>query len=175
MSHPRFKLGAVHLAGDRLICSPTDLTSFLACPELVRLELAVARGELERPTRRDPELELLARLGDEHERRHLESLHSVRGLVSLGGPGRPGTGHGDVVELSRPGNTLEELAAAEAATTEAMAAGAAAIYQASFFDGRWRGHADFLIRVGRPSPRWPWSYEVVDTKLARRVRVAALV
>ncbi len=28
------------------------------------------------------------------------------------------------------------------------------------------GHADFLRRVDVPSQRWPWSYEVIDTKLA---------
>ncbi|MFI5048153.1 MAG: TM0106 family RecB-like putative nuclease, partial [Acidimicrobiia bacterium] len=50
------------------------------------------------------------------------------------------------------------------------------IYQATFFDGRWRGHADFLLRVDTPSPALgPWSYEVADTKLARRVKAAALL
>ena len=153
----------MHLAGGRLICSPTDLTGFLACPELARLELAAARGERARPAGRDPELEVLARLGDEHELGHLATLRALRPHP------------GDVVELPRPGNTPEELEAAEEATVAAMDAGAAVIYQASFFDGYWRGHADFLLRVERPCPRWPWSYEVVDTKLARRVRVAALV
>jgi len=52
-----------------------------------------------------------------------------------------------------------------------MRAGAEVIYQAVLFDGeRWRGHADFLERVARPSAVGDWSYEVADTKLARRVK-----
>lgn len=56
-----------------------------------------------------------------------------------------------------------------------MAAGAPVIYQATFYVGAWRGHADFLERVERPSAAFDWSYEPVDTKLARRVRPSALV
>ena len=35
---------------------------------------------------------------------------------------------------------------------------------------RWRGHSDFLHRVERPSALGAFSYEVADTKLARRVK-----
>jgi uncharacterized protein len=49
------------------------------------------------------------------------------------------------------------------------------IYQGTFFDGTWRGHPDFLFRVDEPSGRWGWSYEVGDTKLARRVKAAAIL
>ena len=56
-----------------------------------------------------------------------------------------------------------------------MRAGRDVIFQATFFDGRWRGHADFLLRVDRPSDLGDWSYEVADTKLARRVKAAALL
>ena len=34
--------------------SPSDLAAFLACPHLTTLELAVARGELEKPYRHQP-------------------------------------------------------------------------------------------------------------------------
>ena len=40
---------------------------------------------------------------------------------------------------------------AEAATVEAMRRGDDVIYQATLFDGRWLGYADFLLRVERPS------------------------
>ena len=59
-----------------------------------------------------------------------------------------------------------------------MADGADVIYQATFFDGRWRGHADFLLRVESPErpSRWgPYHYEVVDTKLARHVKAGAVL
>ena len=43
----------------------------------------------------------------------------------------------------------------QAATLDAMRDGADVIFQATFFDGRWRGHADFLFkRPERPSPIW---------------------
>ena len=54
-------------AGPELICSATDLVSFAACPHLTRLELAAARGELERPERVDPFGDLLIRRGSVHE------------------------------------------------------------------------------------------------------------
>src|SRR5690606_2711412 len=40
---------------------------------------------------------------------------------------------------------------------------------------RWRGHADFLRKVDRPSGRWAWSYEPEDTKLARQVKPSAVL
>ena len=63
-------------------------------------------------------------------------------------------------------------------TIEAMAGGADVIYQATFFDGTFRGHADFLLRVDapdRPSVWGPWHYEVADTKLARHVKASAIL
>src|SRR6266545_1391260 len=47
--------------------SPSDLVGFVACPHLTTLEVAVARGELERPYRHDPHADLIRRKGDEHE------------------------------------------------------------------------------------------------------------
>ena len=44
-----------------------------------------------------------------------------------------------------------------------------------FFDGRWLGYADFLLRVETPSKLGAWSYEVADTKLARHVKGSAVL
>jgi len=143
-----------------LFVSPTDLTKYLACRHLTHLDLAVARGELVRPEQgTDEMLELLFTRGLEHEERYLQSLRDQ---------GR------EVVEISHPKGDAAALREAEAATEKAMAAGADVIYQATFFDGRWRGHADFLLRRERPG-RWAWSYDVADTKLARRMKVPALL
>src|SRR2546430_188365 len=76
-----------------LIVSPSDLTGFLECEHLTQQELAAARGEIERPERKDPELEVLTRRGLEHEARHLASLR---------------TGHRRVVEFPFPDGTEEE-------------------------------------------------------------------
>ena len=56
-----------------------------------------------------------------------------------------------------------------------MRSGADVIYQATFFHGRWRGQADFLERVESPSELGDYSYEVMDTKLARHAKVGAIL
>ena len=56
-----------------------------------------------------------------------------------------------------------------------MRQGAAVIYQAVLLDGRRLGYADFLQRVDTPSDLGPWSYEVVDTKLARQPSAPAVL
>src|SRR5712691_1630370 len=144
----------------RLIVSPTDLTGFLECEHLTQLELATARGELERPKREDPELEVLASRGLEHESQHLDGLRA---------DGRR------IVEFAFPNGDLASLQEAHARTVAAMREGADVIYQATFFDGRWRCHADFLLRVDRPSDLGPYGYEVADAKLARKAKASAVL
>jgi predicted RecB family nuclease len=150
----------VQLVGADLVLSPSDLTAFLACEQRTALDRLVALGELDRPVQDDPELEILRRRGDEHERRELERLRAE---------GRT------IVEITGGGRTPDDLYAAEAETLAAMRAGADVVFQATFFDGRWRGHADFLLKVDAPSDLGPWSYEVADTKLARRAKPAAVI
>src|SRR5438874_1956845 len=144
----------------RLIVSPSDLTGLLECEHLTQQELAAARGELERPERKDPELEVLTRRGLEHEARHLASLR---------------TRHHRVVELPFPEGTTAQLTQAYAETIAAMSDGVDVIYQGTFFDGRWRCHPDFLLRVDRPSKLGGYSYEVADAKLARKAKAAAVL
>lgn len=139
----------------QLIVSPSDLTDHVACRHLTRLELAVLEGELERPENSDPHLALIAQKGIEHEAAALAVLRD-RGL--------------EVTEIEVEGNSEAGLRAAEDATLAAMAAGVDIVYQATFFDGRWRAHADFLRRVETPRGDWDWSYEVIDSKLARTAR-----
>jgi uncharacterized protein len=150
----------MQLIDGTLVLSATDLTGFLACEHLTQLDRAVAEGLLKAPVRDDPELELLRRRGDEHERDHLESLRSTGKTV---------------VEIPRGRYTLVGLREWEALTLAAMRDGADVIYQAAFFDGRWHGRADFLLRVEDPSDLGPWSYEVADTKLARSLKAADLL
>src|SRR5215208_1687074 len=133
----------------RLLFSPSDLSAFLACRHLARLELGVARGEIARPDVDDADGELIRRKGDEHERAHLEALLADRK---------------DVVTIFR-GEREEDwdLERAARETEVAMRAGAEVIYQGVLVspDG-WRGLA-------------AWSYEVADTKLARRPKPAHLL
>jgi len=144
----------------RLIVSPSDLTGFLECEHLTQQELAAARSEIERPERKDPELEVLTRRGLEHEARQLAELR---------------TSHRRVVEFPFPDGTIAGLAQAHAQTVAAMQEGVDVIYQGTFFDGRWRCHPDFLLRVDRPSKLGAYSYEVADAKLARKAKAAAVL
>jgi uncharacterized protein len=145
-----------------LVVSATDLVGFLECDHLVTLEQLRAAGELEKPIRDDPELELIRKRGFDHEQAYLARLRADGRTVHE-------------IEL-RDANTPDQLRAAQDETLAAMRRGEEVIFQATFFDGRWRGHADFLVRRDdRPSDLGSWSYDVADTKLARRVKAAAIV
>lgn len=135
----------------RMIYSATDLNDFLECAHLCELERLVARNQRTRPEA-DPSIELLARKGAEHEARYLESLRAQYGTSVVVGP-------------ARTAPSILAWEEAQAATLAAMSSGAQIIYQAAFFDGSFIGRADFLRRVERPSLKWAWSYEVIDTKL----------
>ena len=145
-----------------LVVSATDLVGYLECDHLVTLEQLRARGELEKPFRDDPQLELVRKRGYDHEQRY---------IARLGELGRT------VVEMQlRDPRTPADLRASEAETLAAMRAGADVIFQGTLFDGRWRGHPDFLVRRSdRPSDLGSWSYDVADTKLAKRVKAAAIL
>ncbi|HET9059997.1 MAG TPA: TM0106 family RecB-like putative nuclease [Acidimicrobiales bacterium] len=146
----------MHIDDNGVVLSPTDLTRHLGCAHATTLDLRAARGELQSPAQADEALELVFRLGLEHEQRYLERLRAA----------------GRAVEVVPEEATLVERAAL---TERLLAAGAEIVYQATFFDGANRGHADFLVRADRPSSLGSWSYDVADTKLARRMNVAALL
>src|SRR3954451_10753686 len=153
----------MQLIDGRPVYAATDLVGFLACSHRLALERAALAGLVEKPIRDDPTIDLIARRGIAHEQRYLEELRAE---------GRT------VVEITQDGSAAtgaESLQAATEATLRAMQSGADVIYQATFFDGRWRGHADFLLRVETPTALGPWGYEVGDTKLARRAKPAALL
>jgi uncharacterized protein len=137
--------------------SATDIASFLACPHTATLARAESRNEVTKPFFRDPTVDLLRKLGLEHEQRYLREL-----------------AEGDSLAVTRIDvNGRWEDAVAE--TVRAMRGGVDAIYQATFLDGHWGGRSDFLVRVDKPSNLGTWSYEVVETKLARSTKATALV
>jgi predicted RecB family nuclease len=147
------------------VYSATDLVGYLACEHLTELERAALDGLVDRPMRVDPELDVIRRRGFQHEARYLAELTAAGKTVVTVDP--------DAYPDETPGGRLRMAAQA---TVTAMEAGADVIYQATFFDGRWRGHADFLLKVEtRPSTFGPFHYEVADTKLARHVKASALL
>lgn len=142
------------------IFSASDLTGFLACHHLTQLELARLRGEVTKPHREDALLDIISELGLKHEERFLAGLKR-EGL--------------DVAAIGNIERDLGSLVSAAEETTAAMRSGADVIYQATFFDGTWRGHADFLRKVQTASGLGEYSYEVWDTKLARRAKATAVL
>lgn len=143
-------------AGEALLLSASDLVGHLDCHHLTVLDLAVANGALKKPTVFDPLLDVLLERGVVHERKYLEHLRA--------------TGC-QVVEIDRAGEP--EVQAEESIDT--MRAGADVIVQAVFLRDRWSGRADFLKRVEGESVLGAWSYEVIDTKLARRTKGSTIL
>jgi predicted RecB family nuclease len=136
--------------------SATDLIGHLSCRHLTQLDLAVARGTLPAPKVWDPQLQLLWERGLAHERRYVEHLQQS-GLK--------------VVRIEGIGVAEKQLND----TVEAMRAGVPIIVQGALADGRWVGRPDILRRVDRPSLLGEWSYEVIDTKLARETKSGTIL
>ncbi len=142
------------VSGDSVIYSASDLAAAARC------EYALLRAfdaKLGRGPAVAVEDELLARtaeLGDQHEQRHLDELRELN--------------RENVAIIGRPPYTVDGLTAAAEATMRAVERRAPVIYQAAMFDGRFAGFADFLVLESD-------EYRLRDTKLARSVKVEALL
>ena len=131
--------------------SANDLVNHLACRHLTELNLEVEAGLQAKPTGWDPALELLRDRGLVHEQAYIGHLQEQGCQVT----------------------TIEGVAVEDgplAATVAAMRSGDQFIYQAALRNGRFAGRADILHRVDVPSALGEWSYEAIDTKLARETR-----
>lgn len=114
------------------------------------MDLAVAHGQREAPKWVDPVMVVLQERGLDHERSYADALRA-EGLR--------------VVDLADHAGDD-----AVARSLEAMCAGADVVLQPALRSGRWFGRPDVLRRVEAPSRFGEWSYEVVDTKLAKDTR-----
>lgn len=133
-----------------VLYSASDLVNFLDCEHITTLDLL----DLETPLPKsedDDEARLVQAKGQLHEAAYLQHLKAK---------------HVDLAEV----DAGSDLVAGLRATQQAMQAGAEVIYQAALRDGNLIGHADFLRRVSRPSRLGGYSYEVIDTKLARSAK-----
>ncbi len=140
----------------QLLLSASDIVAFLECEHYTTLALENLAKPLQ-ASHEDEQLALIQAKGHAHERAYLERL------VSL---------HGPCVDVSDVGKSLDSRVQK---TLQAMREGVPVIYQAALRHGACVGHADFLIRVGRPSALGAHSYEVVDTKLARSPRAKFVI
>src|SRR5258708_12721064 len=97
--------------------SATDIASFLACPHTATLDRAESRKEIKQPFFDDPAIELLQKLGLEHEKQYLRHLIDKEALA--------------VTQIDVDASWHE--AASE--TIRAIPSRAPAIYQATFLSG----------------------------------------
>ncbi len=141
--------------GTVLSLSATDLSNFLGCRHRTALDMAAALGHRVRPHFTDPLLDVLIQRGLEHERAYVASLaaagHRITSLADFDSHDR-----------------LEP-------TRTAMRDGAEVIVQGALQDGRWFGLPDVMRRVDAPSALGQWSYEIIDTKLARETRAGTIL
>jgi predicted RecB family nuclease len=134
----------------------SDLVGYLNCRHLSTLDRAVAEGALPKPKSWDPLLQILWERGAAHEKAYVEHLTKV-GL--------------DVIRV----DGIDVTGDAVAQTLAAMKKGVPVIVQGALTHDGWVGRADILRRVDMPSDLGAWSYEPLDTKLARETRAGAVV
>ncbi len=136
-----------------IVYSASDLSAAAGCEWALMRRLDAKLGRIDPIAETaDAMLARTAELGDAHELRMLTRLRETR----------------QVVEIERP--ALAEIGSAVRASETALAGGAEVVFQAAFFDGRFLGYADFIIRSDDGT-----SYEVYDTKLARKAKITALL
>ena len=146
----------MHNVDGTLRLSAGDLVNHLACRHLTELNSEVAAGTRAVPNRWDPMLELLRKRGLAHEQAYIAHLEQAGCQVtSIGGVGID--------------------AATVAATVDAMRSGDQIIVQGALADDGWGGRTDILRRVDVPSGLGGWSYEVIDTKLARETKSGTIL
>jgi uncharacterized protein len=135
------------IGGAQFLYSPSDLVHFLSCNHSIVLTLKSFTEKLEK-AEESATNKLLQSKGFAHEAAYLSQLKAEGKRV---------------VEIPKEPKLPERVAL----TQQALQSGADVVYQGVLFNGRWRGDADFLIRVETPSCLGDFSYEVLDTKLAR--------
>jgi predicted RecB family nuclease len=143
-------------AGASFEFSASDLVGYLNCHHLAALDRAVAEGALSTPKVWDPLLQILSERGVAHEQSYVEHLTKA-GL--------------DVVRI----DGIDVTTTAVAETRAAMQRGFPVIAQAALAHQGWNGRADILRRVEVSSGLGGWSYEPIDTKLARETKAGTVL
>jgi uncharacterized protein len=142
--------------GDEVLYSASDLVGYLECEHLTTLDLVNLVTPLQK-TEDDDQAKLIQAKGFAHEADFLELLRAR---------------HATLIDISATDRSLPQKVEA---TLQAMRDGYEIIFQATLQDGCLIGHADFLRKVPRPSSLGDWSYEVLDTKLARSAKAKFII
>ena len=143
------------IADGKTYLSASDLSTHIACLHATFLNLQQAKGLLKPPGKTFAGLIALQQKGEEFERNYLEQLKAEgKSIVEI--------------DKNDKANALQH-------TIDAMASGAAIIYQARLEHDTWNGWADFLIKREDKHGKFGWSYEVMDTKLSRETKAGAIL
>ena len=137
--------------------SATDLSNHLACRHVTALDLQVTRGQKQAPDWAAPDLVVIRERGERHETAYLTHLAQEKKLALV-----------NLAEIKDEKELLKE-------TQRLMGQGVEVIAQGALADKEWFGRPDVLRRVAKHSVKWDWSYEVVDTKLARETKAATIL
>ena len=160
----------MQLLGDgSWVISARDLAVFESCPwRLARVADEKLGKGVHVPNLADPMMDLVARLGIEHEARQLEVLTSQMSVVELSyEPADPQNAHA----------WRENITRARQATLEALSSDVGALFQATLYEEvlpdaplpiSFQGFADFIVKQGEV-------WEIWDSKLARHAKDHALI
>ena len=147
----------MRLINGEIRLSATDLSNHLGCHHLTVLNVDDVLKRRKKPQFDNDSLKALQKRGLEHEAAYLESLKTA-GL--------------SVTELITEDKDTKTKVAE---TLEAMKSGVDIIFQATLTAPGWLGYADFLRKVDKPSDLGDYSYEVIDTKLAKETHGGAIL
>jgi uncharacterized protein len=140
------------LKNDTVIYSASDLASAAKCEWALMRKLDAQLGRIDRlVVEEDEMLKRAGRLGTVHELATLATLKQTR----------------QVVEFTQ--GAFDEFETGAVETLDALRQDVDVLYQATFFDGRLLGYADFIMKNDAGA------YEVYDTKLARKAKITALL
>ncbi|MBI5429479.1 MAG: TM0106 family RecB-like putative nuclease [Nitrosomonadales bacterium] len=142
--------------GEEILYSASDIVNYIECEHLTTLDLIDLETPLQK-TNDSEQAQLIQAKGYAHEADFLEQLKAR---------------HSSLIDISEVGGTLKQKVAA---TLQAMHDGYEIIFQATLQDDCLIGHADFLRKVLHPSKLGDWSYEVLDTKLARSTKAKFII
>lgn len=139
-----------------ILYSASDLVNYLECEHLIALDLF----DLETPLPKTKDSDQAKLIQDKGYAREADFLAVLKDR------------HSSLIDIAAVGGNLEQKIAN---TLQAMRDGFEIIFQATLRDGGLIGHADFLRKVSRPSENGDWSYEVMDTKLARSTKAKFII
>ncbi|MGQ0562139.1 MAG: ImmA/IrrE family metallo-endopeptidase [Gemmatimonadota bacterium] len=132
----------MHSTKAGLIFFATDISNFLACPQLTLLDRRAALGGPKPPVFDDPAIEVLRKRGEEHEQNFLARLQAEGKTISL------------ITEPAEHLPAIEKWRTMAALTLDELRRGVDVVYQGVLFSEPWGGKPDFLITWTAVDTAW---------------------